>query len=248
MNRHFVIAGAQRSGTTYLYRMLEQHPDICMAQPMRPEPKFFLQDEAESTYDQYLSRHFTHRERGQLLGEKSTSYIEREDAILRLSRLLPQAKVVFLLRDPALRAHSNWRFSHSHGLEKLDFRAALAAEPSRSLDWDRESFSVCPFAYGARGHYSRYLDQWLACFPREQLVLMNSEVLFTNPDVVVRDLFSALELDPAVPLQSPGIVNATPVEETAMDVETLQMLRERYREDTARLSTEWGLDVSSWRG
>ena len=45
MTEHFFIIGAQRSGTTYLYHLLDEHPEICMARPLRPEPKFFLKNE-----------------------------------------------------------------------------------------------------------------------------------------------------------------------------------------------------------
>ena len=42
MAEHFVIAGAQRSATSWLAGVLDRHPDIAMARPMRPEPKYFL--------------------------------------------------------------------------------------------------------------------------------------------------------------------------------------------------------------
>jgi len=41
----FLIAGAPRSGTTWLYHLLDRHPEVYMAKPVRPEPKFFLVDE-----------------------------------------------------------------------------------------------------------------------------------------------------------------------------------------------------------
>ena len=60
MSRRFVIiAGAQRSGTTYLYRVLDAHPGTHMARPSRPEPKFFhLDSEYARGLDYYLERYF----------------------------------------------------------------------------------------------------------------------------------------------------------------------------------------------
>ena len=58
MTRHFFIAGAQRSGTTYLYRLLDEHPEIEMAKPERPEPKFFLLDELHARGLKFYENHF----------------------------------------------------------------------------------------------------------------------------------------------------------------------------------------------
>lgn len=248
MTRHVIIVGAQRCGTTGLYRLLEQHPDICMARPMRPEPKFFLRrDAANRGRDDYLALHFSHRTDESVLGEKSTSYIERTDAITNIRTMLPDARLVFVLRDPAMRAYSNWRFSRVNGMEDLDFVDALKAEPARTKGWDRERFSVCPHAYAARGHYARYLDRWATHFPRENMILATSERLFDNLNVT-RDILGRIGVDPDVPLQRSGKVNAsTPETDAPLPQGVLQNLRERYSEDIRRLSDEWGLDTTPWQ-
>jgi hypothetical protein len=248
MPRHFVIAGAQRSGTTYLRTLLEQHPDICMAKPVRPEPKFFLDDDAVALgYDTYLARYFAHCEGQALLGEKSTSYIEREDAIPRIRSVLPAAQIVFVLRDPVLRAYSNWRFTRSHGLEPLTFPEALRAEDARLSQWDRTHFSVSPYAYATRGHYARYLDSWVQQFPREQIAIVTTEGL-TGNDRVRQEVLRRLGVAPG-PLPSPSArVNASADDGTGdMPDDVRIALRERYREDSRRLSDEWGVDTSPWQ-
>src|SRR5262245_37213050 len=119
MHDHFVIIGAQRCGTTYLTRLLDEHPDVEMAKPFRPEPKFFLDDGAFGRgLDHYDARFFTD-DRARVRGEKSTSYIESELAIERIASLLPDAQVVVVVRDPVSRAVSNHRFSTEHGVEHL---------------------------------------------------------------------------------------------------------------------------------
>lgn len=246
MHRHFVVVGAQRSGTTYLYRLLDQHPDICMARPMRPEPKFFLAAHgADAGRQAYLDAFFAHRRDERVLGEKSTSYIERDYAIESIARVLPEAQIVFLLRDPVLRAQSNWRFSRAHGIEPLAFDAALAQEAARAVDWDRDAYSVDPFAYAARGHYVRHLDAWRARFPREQMTLMTSERLFADPTHVA-PLLERLGLDTAHALPALERINATPADEDAIEPAVLDALRARFRDDTVRLADEWGVDVGAW--
>ncbi len=86
-SEHFFIVGAQRSGTTYLYRTLDEHPEIEMAKPVRPEPKFFLQGDLSAyTHDDYLGLFFGNKAGAKLRGEKSTSYIESEHAARQISR------------------------------------------------------------------------------------------------------------------------------------------------------------------
>lgn len=76
--KHLFIVGAQRSGSTYLYELLDSHPEVSMAHPVRPEPKFFLNAQRVSLgIAHYIDAHFADRKVGGLyLGEKSTSYIE----------------------------------------------------------------------------------------------------------------------------------------------------------------------------
>lgn len=246
MINHFIIVGAQRSGTTGLYHLLAQHPDICMANPIRPEPKFFLREDAVTRgREDYLAQHFSHHKGESLLGEKSTSYIEREDAVSRIHAVLPEARLVFVLRDPAMRAYSNWRFSRSHGIEPLDFADALEAEEERTANWDAGRFSVCPYAYAGRGHYPRYLERWAACFAREKIILITSELLF-NDLTAARAVLGRLGVDPKVPLQLPGKINASPMESDSAPKDLLQHLREGYHDDIRQLADDWGLDTTPW--
>ena len=126
-------------------------------------------------YGEYLRRHFRHRQPGQVLGEKSTSYIERDDAMLGICSMLPRARLIFVLRDPVMRAYSNWRFSRMHGLENLGFAAALDAENHRFRRGKIDTVSVDPFAYVARGHYKRHLERWARHFERDRFIIMTSE-------------------------------------------------------------------------
>lgn len=246
MAEHFVIVGAQRSGTTHLYRMLEQHPDICMARPMRPEPKFFLDVGAEKAgYETYLSRYFAHRNGERMLGEKSTSYIERDDAIERLHSMLPQARLVFVLRNPVWRAYSNWRFSRAHGLETLDFEAALDAEKERLRTISDYDTSVSPFAYAARGHYVRYLDRWARTFPREHFIIVLSECLFAGHDAV-RRVFERLSLDPDVPLHGLGAVNASGFGSRKPPSAATERLHVHFAPSVRALREQWQVDVTPW--
>src|SRR6185369_6874288 len=127
----FIIGGAPRSGTTWLYDLLARNPDVYMARPARPEPKFFLVDELYEKGLGHYAHWFEGARPGQLAGEKSTNYLESPLAASRIRAALPGVRLIFILRDPVERAYSNYLWSRMNGLETESFEAALALEASR---------------------------------------------------------------------------------------------------------------------
>jgi hypothetical protein len=165
VTRHFLVIGAQRCGTTWLHHQLETHPQIAMARPTRPEPKVFLDDLGPGRdHDWYVATWFGHATPGQVLGEKSTSYVDRPDAIPRVRGVLGDVPLVVQLRDPVARAVSHWRFSTESGLERRSLSDALAANLDGPLPWDPDATSVSPYAYLERGRYVGALQPWLDAF------------------------------------------------------------------------------------
>src|SRR5580704_17324805 len=93
---HFIIGGAPRSGTTWLYQLLDRHPQIYMAKPVKPEPKFFLRDDLyEKGLTHYSQTWFSAAPKGRILGEKTTNYLESALAARRIAESLPETKLVF---------------------------------------------------------------------------------------------------------------------------------------------------------
>src|SRR5262245_47433435 len=149
---HFFIVGAQRCGTTYLCHLMDEHPAIEMAKPFRPEPKYFLRDVSlQDDLTRYESTFFGRKPGARLRGEKSTSYMESRAAAERLAAWFPQAKIVFVLRDPIDRAMSHYWFSVQNGLETLPMAEAFRREEERRDNFDPARLSVSPFAYLSRG-------------------------------------------------------------------------------------------------
>ncbi|MEZ8169576.1 sulfotransferase [Vibrio sp. 10N.222.54.F12] len=175
MNQFFIV-GAQRSSTTWLYKMLQQHPQIAMAEPVRPEPKHFLGDEFDDNKHSYLSKYFSNVESDILAcGEKSTTYIESELAAQRISTMFPEAKIIMVLRNPVERALSNYHFSVSNGLESRGIcDAILNREQAPSLT---SVLSTDPFDYLGRGLYKNYIDLYEKYFPKDSLLILSTENL-----------------------------------------------------------------------
>jgi hypothetical protein len=236
MTRHFVVAGAQRSGTTLLYQLLDAHPQIEMARPLRPEPKFFF---LHDSLDDYRAL-FRGKPGAHVLGEKSTSYMERGDVAEKIDALLPDVKAIFLLRDPVERALSNYRFSVENGVETAPIEDALRRE---DRPFDRAQFSVSPFAYVARGHYARLLEPWERALGRERLFLMTLEELPSS----MSKLLQWLGVDPSFAAPIP----AQPINATSMNLEVREELRRfliaQYAESNRQLHERYGVDVSRWQ-
>ena len=173
MSRHLLVIGAQRCGTTYLHDVLAAHPRVAMARPARPEPKVFLSDDlAGRGRGWYLATYFAHATVEEVLGEKSTSYLDHPDAADRALEVLGDPMILVQLRDPVERAVSHWAFSRDSGLETRSLADALTANLEGPLPWDRSLTSVSPYAYLERGRYVDQLEPWLGRFGDALTVLL----------------------------------------------------------------------------
>ena len=240
MTRHVLVIGAQRCGTTYLVAMLDEHPEIAMARPSRPEPKAFMSGElAGRGLDWYRATYFAHATTESLLGEKSTSYLEDARAAERAASVLGSAHIVVQLRDPLARAVSNWRFSAKHGLEDRPLARALEETLVAPRDWDPNVSSVSPFAYLERGRFIDYLQPWYASFPDTIHVRFLEDVSARRS--TAGDLYGELGVDPG--FQPPGEgqrVNASEGAAPQLDDDLVRRLRAYFRESDLRLSERLG--------
>ena len=124
-----VIGGAPRSGTMFLLS-LAKHPQVYVARPFIPEPKVCMTPHPAGDAG-LLGRYsavFASAPPGCVRVEKTSAYFENAEARERLTRLLPEARFAFILREPVARAYSNWSRSRAQGLETLSFEAALELE------------------------------------------------------------------------------------------------------------------------
>jgi hypothetical protein len=242
VTRHFLVIGAQRCGTTWLRHQLEAHPQIAMSQPPRPEPKVFLEDLGpEQDRDWYVRTWFGHAEPGQLLGEKSTSYLDRPDAIPRIRSLLGDVPLLVQLRDPVARAVSHWRFSTDSGLEHRSIDQALAANLEGPLPWDPAVTSVSPYAYLERGRYAEALRPWAEAFGDLLWVQLLEEVL-AEPAVFAGTL-AHLGADPAAAAISPTPVNQSTAGAHALDPSLEASIRQYFAESDHELEALLGRDL-----
>ena len=240
MSRHFVVIGAQRSGTTWLHDLLAAHPDIAMARPARPEPKVFLREGAVSLAD-YRSEFFGHATGQRVLGEKSTSYLGSTEAPSRIQATLGRPQIVVQLRDPVARAVSHWKFSRQHGLETLTLPQALRADlHGTARSWDRHRYSVSPFAYVTRGRYADVLPVWTERFDVRVQFL---EEMREDP-AHLDSLYGWLDVDDAVrPPEWDSRPNASIRSDEPVDPVLVEELRDYYAASDAHLAQLLGREV-----
>jgi Sulfotransferase domain len=248
VTRHLVVIGAQRSGTTYLASLLEQHPDIAMARPSRPEPKVFLSDEAvRRGRDWYVATYFAHADGEQILGEKSTSYIEDAEAPARVAAVLGDPYVLVMVRDPVSRAVSNWSFSCDNGLERRPLEVALRENLDGPTAWHPGETSVSPFAYLERGRFADYLAPWQEQFAGSLRVLLLDD-LVADHTTVMAGLYRWLGVDPGFrPVDCDQPVNASTVRDATVSASLERSLRDYYEDADLRLAELIGR-TPPWRG
>jgi len=198
----FIIIGGMKCESTALYQYLVQHPDVlaCATKEVH-----FFDNRFERGVDWY--RQFFPlkiQKGGRITGEASPYYIFHPAVPARIKQLLPEVKLIAVLRNPVDRAFSHYQHAKRKGFENLSFADAIAREEER-LEGEYERLmqdpayksSVYPaFSYKARGLYWQQLERFYQYFDRDQLLVLRSEDMFDEPQSVVDRVLDFLQLPP----------------------------------------------------
>jgi len=184
----FLVIGTMKGGTTSFFNYLVEHPQV--RPPFRKEIKFF-----DIHYIQgpgWYRAHFPlgyKMKIGAVTGEATPYYIFHPTAPQRIAQTLPQVRLITLLRNPVDRAYSHYNHMLRVGREPLSFEEAIEREPERLAgeaekiiaDPRYSTFKHLHYSYLARGRYIEQLRQWFKFFPREQMLILSSEDLYSSP-------------------------------------------------------------------
>lgn len=245
----FIIGGAPRSGTTWIYSVLDLHPSVYLAKPTRPEPKFFLLDDSFAKGLEYYSKQwFSSCAHGKIAGEKSTNYLESALVSKRIAESLPGVKLLFVLREPASRAYSNYLWSRMNGLETEDFIRAIEIEEHRQQNIAPHLHYARPHAYFSRGLYAEMLLPYFEKFPREQILCMKYEDISGKPREFISQVHRFLEIEIRPnDADEVGVVNAVKAgKQEVLSPEVERMLRERYAPHNRKLAELLGDQFEVW--
>jgi hypothetical protein len=176
----FVVAGAAKGGTTSLFYYLQPHPQVWM--PPSKELHFFSNhfDRGED----WLRAQFAPADPAQVTGEMTPEYFEHPLAAERMARVIPDAKVVVILRHPVERAYSHYQMQRAKFSTEEPFADILDIEDTGGI----EAVPAPHAAYLRGGRYFEHLQRWLQHYPREALLVLLMDDLQSDPAAVYRQL------------------------------------------------------------
>lgn len=255
----FLLVGAPKCGTSALHAALARHPGLYLSTPK--EPKFFLTDGPPPdsgggpgdvpTWREHVWRRdayealFAAAPPGVRCGESTVFYLYDRAAQRRIRALLPEVRLIAVLRDPVERAHSNWAHLRGAGLEtEADFTAALDREPERiAAGWAHF------WHYAAQGRYGGQIDHLLGLFPRSQVLLLRYRELRDAPGETVDRVCRFLGVET-------GVVTDVPRQHVRSDVTgraagptaaERAAAVPRFADDGPRVAQWTGWDLTDWQ-
>ena len=176
----FLIIGAAKCGTTSLHYYLDLHPEIAMS--WEKEIRFFNHDYRWRGGIEWYRRHFVGEAKA--YGEASVGYTHYPtfpSAPERIHSVVPDVKLIYIVRDPIERTVSDYVHQFSEGNENRPLDEVLA-----DLDGN-------PFA--PRSKYYMQIERYLPYFPREQLLVLDQHDLLHRRLETLRDIFRFIGVD-----------------------------------------------------
>jgi hypothetical protein len=177
----FVIIGAQKGGTSFLYYLLTRHPLVEPA--ARKELHFFDEPEHFDNGAEWYRRCFPRlsSKDGQrsITGEATPYYLFDPPVAKRMAEIVPKARLIALLRNPIDRAYSHYQMQVKRGTEPRTFEEAIEQQHS---------------SYVSRGIYVDQLLRWFEFFSKEQMLILKSEDFFERPVETLKVVLTFLDL------------------------------------------------------
>ncbi|MGB3514019.1 MAG: tetratricopeptide repeat protein, partial [Microcoleaceae cyanobacterium] len=195
---HFIIIGAQKSGTTSLENYIAQHPQVIPA--IKKETHFWYRG-FNKGIDWYLA-HFPPipKSKNFITGEATPNYLEYYQSAKRIYNVFPDVKLLVIFRNPVDRAVSQYYHWVRIKREERSFEEAINSElemliKSPSLpQGDRNYWQKQPGNYIGRGVYIEFIKKWMEIFPREQFLILKGEDFYQKPTTSMKQIFDFLGL------------------------------------------------------
>lgn len=234
-----IIVGAQKSGTSSLYHYLIQHPQVKSS--FGKELHYFDGSLIENldTYKKgkiWYQAHFPFtynlKEKDVCL-DASPFYLYHPLVAERIHKLLPDSKILILLRNPIERAISHYFHVKDYGGESLPMEDAFALESDRlapaikNKDYKDPAFRK--YSYQTRGLYWLQIQEYLKYFTSDQLLIINSDDFFKHSADTLKRVYSFLDIDTGYGIPDLKPVNTGHKKSTVSD-EVYQKLKQYYKQ------------------
>lgn len=185
---NFIIAGVQKSGTTSLFDYICQHPNV--NRPLRKEIHFWDNNEEKGV--SWYKGHFPIRDKDSITGESTPAYLWREDIAQKIHDLLPDCKIIIILRNPVERSFSEYLMNKKIGHEHETFEFAIEHEKERL----QKSHL---FGYIQKSIYLQQVKRYYDLFDKNQILVLSYDDLKSNPESITQQCYSFLGLDDFTP-------------------------------------------------
>ncbi len=205
-----LLAGAPRSGTSYLFNLLQQHPTIC---GHSTNESYFFMNEAHplrnptsNFYDHDL---FNYRTCFSRPTKQTTYFLDGTDHLMFQEEMipvigrLPNVKMIFILREPAARILSSFEFTKynlmnfSEDVNFTDYMESLLEENTELINqWlPRNKGSQYILQRELEySHYHNFIQQWLTLIPDTNIYIIQFETFIKQVDQTLIDLFKWLDI------------------------------------------------------
>jgi hypothetical protein len=198
----FLIVGAQKCATTALFEHLRGHPDIAM--PLEKEVPFFTgQNCTPQSWQAFANEQFGAGQQSKLWAKASPQYMSDPDVPARIKELMPDVKLVAILRDPIARTGSHFQMARRRDTEHREFAQVIEAlltdealQSGRSLPVPEHTGGYESEAdfYVAWSEYGRILTGFTACFDPKQILVLYTEELENEPEATLDRLLEFIGL------------------------------------------------------
>lgn len=196
----FVVIGAQKSGTTTLFKYLSVHPQIFIP-PEKEAPFFSRDDRYEKGWEWYREEFFGNAPVNRLWGTVTPHYMGNSSVPDRLARQCPEARLIAILREPIERAYSHYRMNVRRQVESRSFHEAVL-QMTREPQLTRNRLVPDPRnAYIAWSEYGRILGGFRDYYPADRLLVIYANQLESEPENVLRRIYRFLEIQDCLPSQ-----------------------------------------------
>ena len=200
---NFLIIGGVRCGTTSLYYDICKHPSVEKA---AYDEIGFFDDNYHLGEEWYRSLFPTKKKMKDIekktgysiTGEDTPFYIWNEEVIEKIAKMIPNVKLIAILRNPIDRAYSNYQLSIREGTENRSFEEAIMEDIKYVNSQLQENKKLknddYKKSYIAKGIYVHQIKYWFEKFNEKQICILTTEEFSENPDKILSKIFKFLEI------------------------------------------------------
>ena len=190
---NFLIIGAQKSGTTFLYNILNLSDDIFM--PQEKELPFFLNKNIDQkNYEKFFDEYFYNSKIEQTIGTSTPQYMIYPECFKSIKQTLPNIKLIAILRDPIKRLISHYDMACRFGKENRSLNLVLEDQFKNIGHYRNTSFDDPTEKYIVAGEYGRIFSHLLNNFNKNQVHVLLFKDLINHPKIETKKIINFLNL------------------------------------------------------